>query len=258
MKKLFTSLLFIVLVSPILNAQTMHTLIFVNTQEPKRQIDRTADYNDMTSFLGNIARAIGYTNDMRAHKTPQDFTKTMVEREIDNLSVGSNDIVIFYYSGHGGNMGDDKWPHIQLKDGLYWQSDIVKRLNSKCANAMLIMCIADCCNNTSTNSIPGNYNPKDVELLRKLFTNFQEKTTIVMSASKQGQYSWSHTQYGAYFGNCLRIAIAEKTSNKNANAPTWNTVFDYAKQLTLQLTNQKQEPQCMIYNRNGFKPHGSF
>jgi len=262
MNKIFIFLSMMCLAS-VINAQTMHTVIFVNTQENttwggNRTVDRTADYNNMKQFFSSIATAIGYTNDMRAHGLQQDFNKTMIDREIDNLRVGPEDIVVFYYSGHGGNLEQDKWPHLQLQSGLYWQSDIVKKLNSQCANAKLIICIADCCNNTAENGIPGSYNPRESSYLKQLFTNFSEKTTIVMSASIQGQVSYSHRQYGAYFGNCLRIAIAEKTANSNSQAPTWQDIFLCTKLLTLRVTKQAQEPQFLMYNRRGLSPRGSF
>lgn len=228
------------------SAQTMHTLIFVNKCEDGRQTDRTEDFNKMVYFFGNIANALNYSNDMRTH-TCGEFTAVHVDREINNLNVNAGDIVVFYYSGHGYNSSDDKWPHVALNDKNYWLTDILSKLKSRCGNAKLLLCIADCCNKgIEGNSVPGAFNPPDNNYVKQLFTGFQGNKTIVMSASKQGQYSWSNLRTGAYFGICLRKAINDKIANYNASAPTWENVLEYAKQLTLQYTNNKQEPQWSI------------
>ena len=249
MKKILT-LLTLFIVSLSLNAQTMHTIIFVNKQEntPEngdRTVDRTADFNNMKDFFSRIANAIGYTNNMRAHGLQQDFTSTMIDQEINRLNVNKNDIVVFYYSGHGANMNNDIWPTLDLIDKGYWQSDILRKLKGKCANAKLLMCIADCCNGVYNGNARGTFDAgEDSNGLKKLFTGFPGKKIITLSASKKGQYSYSDLRYGALFGICLRQAVAEKTVNNSS--PTWDNVLDYAKQLTLRVTNNSQEPQYSI------------
>lgn len=244
--KRITFLLFAVFLTIGASAQTMHTLIFVNKCEQGRQVDRTEDFNNMVNFFGNIARTLNYSNDMRTHACGE-FTAAQVDREINSLNVNAGDIVVFYYSGHGYNNDDDKWPHLSLNDKNYWQTDILSKLKSRCGNAKLLLCIADCCNKgIEGNNVPGAFNPTDNNYVRQLFTGFQGTKIVIMSASKQGQYSWSNLRTGAYFGICLRKAIDEKTSNNNSSAPTWDDVMEYAKVLTSKYTNNKQEPQYSI------------
>mgnify|MGYP003571408528 CR=1 FL=1 len=244
------ALLVSMIVCASLSAQTMHTLIFVNTQENTvshgdRTVDRTADYNNMKAFFSRIANAIGYTNNMRAHGLQSDFTSAMVDQEINRLNVGRNDIVVFYYSGHGANMRNDIWPTLDLRDKGYWQTDILRKLKEKCANAKLLLCIADCCNEVANGNIKGTFDAgEDLSGLKKLFTGFPGKKTITMSASKKGQLSRSDLKYGAWFGICLRDAIDKKTSG--TSSPTWDEVLGYAKELTLKVSNNTQEPQYSI------------
>lgn len=44
------------------------------------------------------------------------FTYIQLKTNINDMVVNDNDIIIFYYSKHGINWNDDKWPHIALAD----------------------------------------------------------------------------------------------------------------------------------------------
>lgn len=247
MKRILT-LLALMIVCLGLNAQTMHTLIFVNTQEKyygDRTVDRTADYNNMKAFFSDIAAAIGYTNNMRAHKLQQDFNSAMVNREIENLNVKKNDIVVFYYSGHGANSGNDVWPTLTFdaygRDS-YWQTEILRKLRIKCTDGnlfkpKLLICIADCCNNVHDGNIRGTFDPENnASGIKKLFTGFPGRLTITMSASMKGQLSVSDLSSGSLFGFSLRRAIKDGT---RYGSPTWESILESAKQETAKLAAQR-------------------
>ena len=55
-------ILFIALLSisiAVAQSQTFHTIIMVNKEEPNRQVDRTADFNNMSTFFTKIAQTLG-------------------------------------------------------------------------------------------------------------------------------------------------------------------------------------------------------
>ena len=110
MKKIIAIIMCFALIVPI-EAQTMHTLVFINKSEKGRTYDRTAEFNQMTAFASEVCSAIGYRNNMRTHSDGE-FTAKMALQEINNLNVQEGDIVFFYYSGHGVNWDDDQWPHM--------------------------------------------------------------------------------------------------------------------------------------------------
>lgn len=234
--------------SAILTAQTMHTMLFVNESEPKREIDRTQDSKNMQRFFSDIARNLNYRNSMHNH-TGAEFTTAYIDREIDNLNVGRNDVVVFYYSGHGANLRNDKWPTLDLLDKPYWSSRILARLNTKCANAKLVLFITDCCNSYINSGITptSSFNPVDDNNVVKLFTGFKGKKKVIITAAKPGQSSVSDLRYGAWFGISFRQAVKENTSNDSSN-PTWEKVMQDARRLTLHYTrgDHQHEPQWSI------------
>ena len=231
-------------ISNICYSQKLHALMFVNEQEQGREVDRKADMSNMYKFWGDIANRIGYEY-IPQKCSPSTFTASNVNAKIQGLSVGHNDIVVFYYSGHGYNDESDIWPTLNLKDKNYRQIEIMKKLKQVAYNAKLILCIADCCNkqHTSSYDFTSAYDAmEDNNSLVKLFRGFKGKKSIMMSASKQGQYSWSDLRYGAMYGNALRQVIYRLNS---AN-PTWDVVLNDVANLTYRYSDGKQIPQFNI------------
>lgn len=235
-------LLLLIFLPLTLTAQTFHTIIMVNKEEPNRQVDRTQDYNRMSAFFAEIAKTLGYRSDMKRYSGAA-FKAANALQAIESLSVAANDIVVFYYSGHGVNWDDDEWPHMAFLDRQYGETAIYNKLKAKCSNAKLILCISDCCNMDSEGARreKKSYAGFDPILTKKLFTDFEGHRSYEVSASIRGQYSLSHLQYGALFGIAFREAITRACEGKIQ--PNWAYVFEEAKTITLSLTDQRQMPQ---------------
>lgn len=241
MKKIVLSLLLSVLVGSI-SAQTFHSIIMVNKEEPNRQVDRTANFNRMSTLFTQISQALGYKNNMLRY-SGQAFRSTSAIQAIESLNVSINDIVVFYYSGHGVNWDDDEWPHMAFLDRQYGETAIYNKLKERCSNAKLILCISDCCNMDSEGQRreKRTYSGFDAALTKKLFTDFEGHRAYEISSSIRGQYSWSNLQIGSLFGISLREAIIEALTGQTQ--PSWIYVLERTKVLTLEKTNEKQMPQ---------------
>lgn len=244
MKTILTILLFFI-GSAHIKAETLHCIIMVNKEERGREIDRTADYNNMFAFFNQISQALGYINNVKCYSGSQ-FKASTALNAIESLNVASNDIVIFYYSGHGANWNEDEWPHMAFLDSQYSEKTIYDNLKNKYSNAKLILCISDCCNMDSEGErrMKRTYSGFDPVNVKKLFTDFEGHRAYIASASIRGQYSYSHRQYGALYGIALRNAMQEAFSGKIQ--PNWQYVFEKAKTLTLEYTDNQQMPQFSI------------
>lgn len=242
MKKISFILYLMLVMALSINAQTFHTIIMVNKEEPNRQTDRTEDFNKMSSFFTQIANALGYKNDMKRY-SGESFKASSAIQAIDALEVQEGDIVVFYYSGHGVNWDDDEWPHMAFLDRQYGETAVYNKLRSLFSNAKLILCISDCCNMDSEGSRreKRTYSNYDPALTKKLFTDFEGHRSYEISASIRGQYSYSNLQYGALFGIAFREAVNQALTGQIQ--PNWIYVLEKAKTITLELTKQKQMPQ---------------
>ena len=234
------------------SAQTFHAMIFSNRKESsQRAADRTEEMNNMRSFCQNIATTLGYRQDIRCH-SDNEFTSTQFLQDIESMSVGSEDVVMLFYNGHGCNWDDDDWPHMCFKDKQYWQTTAYEKLQEKCSNAKLLLCIACCCNMDSRGrsgyGIEYDYS-FDTNKARALFAGFSGKRKVVTSSSIRGQYSYSWTsgsRLGSIYGISLREAINEVLRPSSTIAPSWDNVLALAQRKTLSYTDQKQRPQYKI------------
>ena len=234
-----------------MSAQTFHALIFSNMKESaQRSADRTEEMNNMRSFCQKIASSLGYKQDIRCH-SDNEFTSTQFLQDIESMSIGSDDIVMLFYNGHGCNWDDDDWPHMCFKDKQYWQTTAYEKLQEKCGNAKLLLCIACCCNMDSRGrSGYGEYDYSfDPNKARSLFAGFSGKRKVLTSSSIRGQYSYSWTsgsRLGSIYGISLREAINEVLRPSSTIEPTWDNVLNLAQRKTLVYTDQKQMSQYKI------------
>lgn len=251
------SLFFVSLVlSTLAYSQTFHALIFSNMKESaQRAADRTEEMKNMKEFCEIISSTLGYNSDIRCH-SDQEFTSSQFLKDISSMQVGSEDIVIMFYNGHGCNWDDDDWPHMCFKDKQYWETVAYDKLKEYCGNAKLIICIGCCCNMDSSGredySSEYDYN-FDPNKTRALFAGFNGKKRIITSSSIRGQYSYSWasgSRLGSIYGISLREAINEVLRPSSDIAPTWENTFALAKKKTMDYTSTykggPQTPQFKI------------
>lgn len=234
------------------SAQTFHALIFSNMKESsQRAADRTEEMNNMRSFCQYLASTLGYQQDIRCH-SDNEFTSSQFLRDLESMSVSSEDVVMLFYNGHGCNWDDDDWPHMCFKDKQYWQTTAYEKLQEKCGNAKLLLCIACCCNMDSRGRsgycVEYDYS-FDPNKARALFVGFSGKRKVVTSSSIRGQYSYSWTsgtRLGSIYGISQREAINEVLKHSSTIEPSWDNVLALAQRKTLAYTDQKQRPQYKI------------
>lgn len=245
-------LLFIIILPFSVSAQTFHAMIFSNMNESSQRVsDRTEEMNNMRSFCQNIATTLGFNKDIRCH-SDNEFTSTQFLQDLETMTVGPEDIVMLFYNGHGCNWDDDEWPHMCFKDRQYWQTEAYDKLQEKCGNAKLMLCIACCCNMDSKGrtgyDMGYDYN-LDPNKTRALFARFSGKRKVLTSSSVRGQYSYSWTsgsRLGSIYGISFREAIIETLRPFSTMEPSWENVLALAQRKTLLYTSQKQRPQYKI------------
>lgn len=173
------------------DAQKIHWLLFIDTDDANvGQLDVNGRNYLRTNFVDVINSSLmgAYQTDIQdnygSNCNPQ-----KCKSAVQNLSVGSGDIVIFYYIGHGGrsvreNDREHPWPKMWLGQDdpnkmvdLGWVHDQLKAKNPR-----LLLTVGMCCNvkqNLPTNRTPsfaqsyGTYDisPAEKEHIKKVFQN---------------------------------------------------------------------------------------
>ncbi|MDR1120545.1 MAG: caspase family protein [Dysgonamonadaceae bacterium] len=260
MQKLI-SILLTIFVATHISAQTLHTILVANEKETYREKDRAEDVTQMDNLFKDVANCISYQYNS-VKKSDEYFSPQEINKEINNLNTGQNDIIVFYYSGHGKHPKEDKskWPTLEFNAGDkddYPFTEIVKSLDEKAKNAKLILCIADCCNDFY--NLKGNHPNSDQELqknkrdiyiknIQNLFIGFSGKKTIIISAASKGQLSWSSTSgpyYGSFFRGYFQESIYKLASDNNS--PDWYSIMNLAIKQTESNFSKKQTPQYEVH-----------
>lgn len=237
-------------VPPFMKNIQLHLILVANTYDPVIGKTCVVDrdnilklFDDITNFL-----QIGYDKQI---VDGQNFSRKNVDQAIANLSPGPNDIVVFYYTGHGYNpeTGNKEYPNLDLRAR---ESDNIGGLNTlnieeifrliQNKQGRLNLVLSDCCNNDifSTNSISSeaaSLRSSSVgwnkNFCSDLFLN--SKKSVLMTGASKGQLSAGNIVDGGFFTFNLRDNITKSIGKmSNRFAASWESITKETQKLTKQ------------------------
>lgn len=233
-----------------LDAADLHAIIVADTNDPSIGNSTEVDLENMRNEMHRISLYTG----LNLKETTISGKETLPEKvlaKINKLKIKKNDVVIFYFSGHGYRTASKKespWPNLffsQAGKGIDYDL-IGKKLEAY--HPRLLMVIADACNSL----IPDDYAPPLVKKMmmralsqetlennyRKLF--MEVKGVIMVTSSQAGEPSWG-TPQGGLFTVALLHNLGD--SVKSSSEPSWYSILDNA---SFQV-NKEQHPDFRIY-----------
>ena len=161
-------------------------------------------------------------------------TKANIKMALQNLQVGNDDVVMVYFSGHGG-MQDRKTFLMTADEKDLWRNELETWLKPK--NARLKILITDACSNdidglSATRSFgKGNQQTESGaydQIYKDLFLKYQG--FMHLSASTEGEYAWSNDNFGGFFTYYfIKEGLIKKPTND------WQEIFKNAKDKTSQM-----------------------
>ncbi|MDP1835176.1 MAG: caspase family protein [Chlamydiales bacterium] len=166
--------------------------------------------------------------------TDTQVTSDQVLKVLDQIAVGEDDVVIFYYLGHGYRTSLKKsvWPFLYLCNDARGMdlSLIVERIMLKKPRMALI--VADCCNNVMDDEFKQPWEAKyplkrhmvyPDRGYKELFVKF--KGIIVACGSELGEYAYCH-QGGHFYTDALLKSIKEEVVS---TSPSWEKLLERAR-----------------------------
>ncbi|MDX2049109.1 MAG: caspase family protein [Chitinophagaceae bacterium] len=233
--------------TPQQKATRLFLVLVANTNDlsigPTCKVDKDATYTTF-SQLAEFLKIQFVPNVIEG----KDFSKINVDNAINGIKPASNDIVVFYYSGHGFNdvKTNYKFPFLDLRDKTYQQygepytlniEDIFKRIKMKGARMNLV--ISDCCNadpsqsniaisdgaSTRTSSVGWN-----IGNCWSLFMN-NKPGSILVTAAQKGELSAGNSTGGIFTFN-FRESL-DKALGVFYNNSSWNDVLVAAQKQTV-------------------------
>ncbi|GAB4030850.1 hypothetical protein GCM10028809_25020 [Spirosoma gilvum] len=230
-----------------LDASTLHLILVSNTNDytlgPSFQNNHTtlyAFFKDVALSCGMQFRPIEVTGDK--------FGKLSVQNAVQEVRPMANDVVIFYYSGHGFRYSNSvtDYPQLILRPSMYasiddntlnLNYDIYQPLIKK--GSRLTLVIGECCNediNKNTplrpdrGSLPSAGNVFNVGALKGLFC--QHGSGIVATAARN-QSSWYYQLVGGVWRANFLGAFLSEVAVDHSGPASWKTIMDKAKQQTV-------------------------
>lgn len=251
-------LAFTILLALASNAQTIHWLTFIDTTDPNvGAIDVNGRKVLYSRFIDKVNAAImekGYKSNIQdvygTNLSPQ-----KCKEMVSNLKVEPQDVVVFYYIGHGthGTQGGDVWPMMFMGQDdpnmvipLKWVHDQIKAKNPK-----LTATIGMCCNvyqqikRSGTPSFSVNYGSStlsDVEksAIQDMFLGY--KGDFLVTSASPGQSSLGgDTTFGPMdFFTCILVKVFEDYAYDGYLE--WSDFFDTVKNSIHLGTEGQQTP----------------
>lgn len=232
-------------------ATKLHFVLVANTNDPRIGYSVQKDVINITSQIKDVATFLGLPLNL-VEVSGAKFGKANVETALNNLKPGSNDIVIFYYSGHGysnDRNANEQYPQFDLRQSRFDDiliatmnaSEVFDKIKSK--NARLNLVITDCCNSSLGLLKPEG---KTFALTTKSLMTWEKsycydlfmksRGTIIAAAAKKGQYAYGNADVGGYFTSNLTTAIEKYLSKFQTSTPNWQEIIAEAQTTTVSLS----------------------
>jgi hypothetical protein len=249
LKSIFLSLLAcLVLIGERVEAKTLYAILVADS------------IHDITMITKPDVRRLQQELKVVATHTKVDLkTRIFSDREfrmdkligyLQSLKVNSDDLVVFYFSGHGYRYSQQKspWPNMMFdprRPGINLEY-IAKLVWNKKPQFALIM--SDCCNNNVEQGFFGNASKSiDVRLRKKtpyfpgyhdLFTN--AKGCVVVCSCSAGQFSYG-SSCGGLFTQSFLVSLNHELGQQS---PNWTRLIQRASSYI----NHIQKPVCQFYD----------
>jgi len=250
--KLALTLIFCAVATFGLEAATLHTILVADTTDVsigdstamdlykmRRQFDKVSKYTEMEQNLITISG-----DEVRPDK---------VLEAIDAVKFEEDDVVIFYYSGHGyrtESKEGNPWPNLyfSIEDKGIDLAHVRDVLEEK--NPCFLIVMADVCNSF----VPDDFAPplmhrfwitgasEDIIAANYRSLFLEAEGTLLISSSEVGEYSW-----GTNSGGLFTVALLQNLEKmvKATDYPEWEILLDQ----TAQLVSDSQHPQWDFKSR---------
>lgn len=228
----------------------LHLIVVADTLDKSigsscsKDMKRAAEtFSGLTNFLGIKMTATTICG--------KQYSKKNVQAAISGLKPAANDIVVFYYSGHGFRLPEQpnrRFPFLKLKtlhkgrqdviDNSLNVEDIFTSIKKKGARFNLVL--SDCCNNdifseNAKGSKPSLTRGSGVEWsednIRTLFLN-KIPMSLLATAASSGQKASSNDDFGGFFSYFFKTSMENYSSKLRTNV-TWDLVMQDAQKQTI-------------------------
>lgn len=232
-----------VLLTSSVEAQEVHALLVIMDADKGIGPSVQTDEENVRGFLRKVDR-VYKTNITVLRSSAGETTISNIQREIRALRPGADDVVLFYFAGHGGVISDkDRRTYLGVSDPAdptnsrlsvkFLRDDVEDQMTAH--NSRLQIIITDCCSNYPPHQGGRNHvtfagvrttNP----MIKNLFG--EHEGLLHVNGATEGQYAWGLPQTGGVFTDGLIAAISERADLNKDGFFEWSEVLRLAKENT--------------------------
>lgn len=246
MKKLNTYIkwaVFVGMMSVALSASAaksnLYAIIAGDTTDSSIGDSSQADLRTMRNEINKIQQATGLQLTVTTIRGNNNLSSNLWQK-VNDLNIQPDDIVLFYYSGHGFRdkaKDPSPWPYLyfNIDDSFLDYEQVIGELKYK--NPRFLLTIVDVCNSyidsesrslvrRGAEMISKNMQDKINKNYAHLFLGY--KGTINITSSSTGEYSWGGADGGAF---TVSFDKTLKNKVKNSDNPTWEDILDETKEV---------------------------
>lgn len=219
---------------------TLHLIVLANTAIFDIGPGCAVDLMHLDNEFSAIASTLNISYDPHL-LSGNYFTKENLQTTLNDLVVGSNDIVIFVYRGHGFRWSNQSssYPSLALtrshsipvsNDNTILLESIYSSIVAK--GGRLNVVLGDCCNSdigipqmTRDNYLYQQSNASaEYDKLNSLF--LERQGNLLFAASKEGEVSWTNATYGGFFTSSFLQALDEEISYLRSSESSWVNIVN--------------------------------
>ncbi len=261
--KVLYVLAFIAALFPIkapLEGATLHAIIVCDTYGEDIEASVIADFNRISGKVKSICEITKLKPHLLAYtgrKANSDFLNAA-----DSLAVTSDDVILFYWSGHGLRFErqQDPWPIFDFTydDTIVSQYLVTKTLAEK--NPRLLLSVSDCCNDFAYKSLIPDQK-KITEIQKKNYhTLFLQASGVYLAtAALPGEFALGlngkiremQLPAGGFYTTALLEALDQETSLATDEL-SWEMIFTIAGEKTIEY-QLRDEDDPTVYQHPHFE-----
>lgn len=212
-------------------AASLRVIIAANTNDISIGNAVSGNVDNVRYFFKDVARVVK----MKYAETAivdENFTCDGIDKAIKSIRTGRNDVIIFFYSGHGFREQSDTSKFPRFLCGAQGQESSTSGLQDASkllmkTNARMIILIADTCNTIISEPnqqrsvlVTGKRKSSPKTGLKNLFFNY--RGLLEISSSSPDQFSWYYSD-GGFFTDQLIGSL--RASTRYGKAVTWEEVL---------------------------------